>query len=219
VYFGFWPSASQERFEAALLHRRPPILERLTFDWQITPFRSLVHQLENDFQGAFELEDLEPHPEAWARVRNRRLGSCYPHDFPPAEPCSPEHIAAHYEHFRSRVDVGVDRFRKHLLTRGPYLYVFRRLHEPEPIPREDLRRLLALLRSRSPEHQCELLYVEEGSSADDWSDEEWGVHRRTVERTNRTGSQAWRGHDASWASMLAEFPLTLHNVQIVRRSA
>jgi hypothetical protein len=213
VFFRLSPRSTQGEFERALFRAEPPLFPRHLFDWQIIGLGGLIDLLADDFAHVFDRDDLEP-SDASGRVLNRRVGAYYPHDFPPPKALTDADIDAGFGEARKRIETGVARFREHLHAPGPFLYVHRRTDwfDPEPAPREQLHRLLELLRARSPEHRCELLYAEEGDPGDDWSEPAAGLHRRAVRRTERPAEDFWKGDDASWDRALADFPLTLHNV-------
>jgi hypothetical protein len=68
------------------------------FDWQITGRKALVAYLRNDFEGMYELADLEID----GMVCNRRFGTTHQHEFPPDITLAS--LPAHYVNARSRHD-------------------------------------------------------------------------------------------------------------------
>lgn len=177
------------------------------FDWRGTPLTALASLLEQDFAGAFEREDLSPHGKD---VLNRRLGTTHLHEFEPVlapgiDGFTEGDIDAGYENARSEFEALMRRFREHLLTPGPYLYV----HVCEDVPPAwSLFNLLKLLSARSPLHRFRLLVVGYPDSDNDLSSLGPLVDKMFRPRTSaKPEPRSWEGDDAAWDAALAGYRL------------
>ena len=175
---------------------------RHIFDFQITPFSSVCAYLEQDFRGVFEREDLFVDP-ATAHVTHRTLATSHPHDFePPEGGATLALIDDEYAAARSKFDYLADRFRRHLLAPGRFLYVFMEMRAAG-----EAERLLGLL-SRAPAHEAYLLMVGEPGADADYGD----LAGRVLKAWRRpdagkSEAHAWEGHDGAWDAALSPFTL------------
>jgi hypothetical protein len=183
------------------------------FDWQRTPFRATLAALENDFAGMFEREDLRVEGEL---IMNRRFGTEHSHQFKTFHPgWTEEHLDGAYPATRARFDERAGQFREMLKKPGPYLYVWTAsfyVGADFLPPAEDVRRLLKLLGSGSPDHRFHLLMVGSPGKDADYSGLEGQVSKALrIEESGKASPMAWEGNDAGWDAILEPFNLTLHD--------
>ena len=211
LYFRWRPDYDETQFRNMLFRwlNQPTRFRRHIFDWMIAPLPAVVAYLESDFKGVFELEDLEL-IEGDRKVRHRTLLTIHPHDFKPGPDgrYTAELVAQQYPAARQKFEYLAERFRRHLLTPGPYLYVFKEIRATE-----DVRRLRDLLSARSPDHLFQLLLVDNRGAVNQVLNEfrgqavkGWlpgGVCDKAPERQ-------WEGDDAAWDAILDRFALDVH---------
>ena len=210
LYFRRQPEASETDFRNALFRWQGQAspFRRHIFDWAITPLPAVFAYLERDFQGVFERADLEVGPGG-SPVVHRDLKTAFPHDFHGGEDGVITEAMLDEQHpaFRSKYEFLAQRFRDHLRTPGPYLYVYR-----EIVPRADAQRLAGLLAAGSPEHRFQLLFVDvEGavnqvlSSVDVPTFKGW-----LPPGCDKPADRVWEGPDEPWNQILSRFDIGLH---------
>jgi hypothetical protein len=171
------------------------------FDSQTTPFQSLVTWIERDFHGVFELDDL--HIEN-GQVASRRLGTQHPHEFHGSNgPPTTDDLIAQYPAARSRFEHLAQKFRTHLLSPGPFLYVMRQFQ-----PAHKVEALIHLLKRANPARSFHLLVL-------DWEglDEELSSLPNVSKawlplKGAKPPEREWEGDDAAWDLALAPFAFT-----------
>jgi hypothetical protein len=179
---------------------------RHVFDWMIAPRAAVCAYLESDFKGVFEREDFDINPQGL--VEHRRLATIHPHDFhaPPGQPMIAALLDAQYPAFRSKYDYLAERFRRHLQTPGPYLYIYH-----EVLKLADARRLAELLQSRSPQHRFQMLFVgRDGAVNQVLNDPRFHKGWIPVGPPDKEPVRQWEGDDAAWDKVLNGFHLGLH---------
>ncbi len=205
------PKASHAAFRLMMLppERSRQLFGWSLFDWQGTPFRALCAYLENDFEGVFERDDLEPDGE---RILHRRLGTEHHHDFEmvvrPDGPPTHAYIDEGYPAARARFEAMAEDFRRHLRTAGDFLYVL----SCEDMPGERaVRRLMRQLSAHNPEHRFRLLISGFADEASDlsavapWVDVAW----RPRPLPGQAEAHGWEGDYAAWDLALAPYRLGL----------
>jgi hypothetical protein len=211
LQFRRWPKTSQAAFRLQML---PPKRSRDVFgwdlfDWQGTPFNTLLTYLDSDFKGVFEREDLVTDGR---HVEHRRLRAEHCHDFEVLltkdEPVITDAVVDRgYPHAREQFEAMAQTFRERLTQPGPFLYV----HVCEDIPSEyRTRQLIQRLSARSPDHRFHILFVgfeDEDNDLSRLSDQVSKACRpRPPEGADPT---EWEGDYAAWDKALAPFTLLL----------
>jgi hypothetical protein len=186
--------------------------ERHIFDWQITPFTTVLEYLESDFQGVFEREDLYVDDGV---VTHRRLGTRHPHDFHPVDGVlDAAAIDAGYAAARSKFEHLATKFRALLLRPGPYLYV----HKQIRIHSEAVR-LMELLRVHNPDHAFKILFVGGDDEDQMLAALEGEVFKAwTPMQPDKPAERAWEGDDARWDDILEPWRLGLHGGDRITRT-
>jgi hypothetical protein len=210
LYFRWHPDHSETQFRNMLFRwlDQPTRFRRHIFDWMIAPFPAVCAYLENDFQGVFEREALELYDDG-RKVRHRDLLTIHPHDFRPG----PEGlytealIDQQYPAARAKFDYLAERFRRHLATPGPYLYVYKEI----PTAGAAVR-LRDLLSARSPDHLFQLLFVDYRGAVNQVLNELGGqaVKGWLTRSCDKAPDRRWEGDDASWDTIFNRFELGQH---------
>lgn len=216
LYFRKFPDGSEFDFRRMLFTPElgSKTYPRHLFDWQITPFEALIAYLETDFLGVYERADFVI-DDASQTVVHRTLGTRHPHEFKAAgERLVEADIDRSYLGARDKFEHLAARFRQHLTTSGPYLYVFRQIRIYD-----DVVRLADLLKAANPDHAFKILFVDiEGS--DQWLNALEGLVYRgwLPEQADKPAGREWEGDDQRWASILAPFQLTVHGADQITRT-
>jgi len=105
IYASRFPDRSIEQFRTDIYVKSPDahVLPKYPFDWQITAPETVCEWLERDFQGIFELADLEP--DEGNRAKHKHFPAFFPHHFHSAD------LAAEYSEARARIEAVSTRFR------------------------------------------------------------------------------------------------------------
>lgn len=173
---------------------------RHLFDWQVTPFPALIAWLEADFIGVYEREDFAWSDDAGAVVHVVHHTE-HPHDFNGAR--SPGEIEAAYAGARGRFEYLADRFRRHLLEPGRFLYVFTEIQAED-----QAERLLGLLNADAAGRDVHILLVDKPGCDADLSGLEGRVTKAWREiDSGKAAEHAWEGCDEAWDRILAPFAL------------
>jgi hypothetical protein len=183
------------------------------FDWQRTPFSSMLAWLERDFNCVFEREDLSTEG---AFVTHRQWDTEHSHQFETFQgDWREQDLDAAYPTARRRFDKRVEQFREILTKPGPYLYVWTASYyvgTDRLPPADEVRRLLTVLGAGSKDHQFHLLMVGNPGKDADYSGLEDKVSKALrIENADKAPAMTWEGNDARWAEILAPFRLTLHD--------
>lgn len=127
------------------------------FDWQVTPPAAIHAYLERDFQGLFELDDLQTQDGI---VWNSRFGTSHEHEFP----AGIDDLERHYARARARHDHLCRNTRRYLTGDRRLLLGFSR-----PVPTDVVAGIRAQVVRYSPQIRCELVAEPEGlARSDDW---------------------------------------------------
>jgi hypothetical protein len=210
LYFRWFPDHSETQFRNMLFRwlRQPTRFRRHIFDWMIAPLPAVCAYLESDFQGVFERADLELHEDG-RKVRHRDLLTIHPHDFRPGKDglYTEEIIDRQYAEARAKFEYLAERFRQHLRTPGPYLYVFKEIRALD-----DVERLRKLLQARSPHHLFQLLLVDNRGAVNQVLNQLKGqaVKGWLPGGGDKPPERRWEGDDAAWDAILNRFELDLH---------
>jgi hypothetical protein len=214
LYFRIHPDHSETDFRNMLFRwlRQPTFFKRHIFDWAITPHAAVCAYIEADFQGVFEREDLVIGEDG--NVHHPRLRTIHPHDFTkgPDGRVSVETLDAEYPAARSKFDHLAERFRRHLETPGPYLYVMGEIR-----PFAEVQRLMNLLHSRSPEHRFELLLTDKAGAVNqvllgltDTASKGW----LPASPPDKLADRLWEGDDDAWSAILDRFRIGLPGIEL-----
>jgi hypothetical protein len=205
LYLQAYPDAGVQRLREALAARRgSSAFVRHIFDWQITPPETVAEYLERDFQGVFEREDLFVADNG--EVAHRSLGTRHPHEFHGVDGRFDEALLdAQYPAARARFERLAARFRRHLLSPGPFLY----LQNARP-QREVAARIVKALGARSERHQFQLLFAEPPGGGPGLE----GIDPRILQAElapviTKPPEQMWEGDDDVWDTVFARYPIAL----------
>ncbi len=210
LYFRWFPDHTETQFRNMLFRwlSQPTRFRRHIFDWMIAPLPAVCAYLENDFHGVFEREDLELH-DGGRKVRHRTLLTIHPHDFRPGKDglYSEATIDQQYADARAKFEYLAERFRRHLTSPGPYLYVFKEIR-----PLSEVQRLRDLLQARSPDHLFQLLLVDNRGAVNQVLNELRGqaVKGWLPGGCDKAPERRWEGDDAAWDAIMNRFTLDLH---------
>jgi hypothetical protein len=210
LYFRWFPTHSETQFRNMLFRwlQQPTRFRRNIFDWMIAPFSAVCAYLENDFQGVFERGDLELHDDG-RKVRHRDLLTIHPHDFKPGPDgrYTDALIDEQYPAARAKFDYLAARFRRHLQTPGPYLYVFKEIRALQ-----DIERLRDLLGARNEAHLFQLLLVDNRGAVNQVLNALRGqaVKGWLPGGCDKAPDRKWEGDDAAWDAILGRFALDVH---------
>lgn len=210
LYFRWFPDHTETQFRNMLFRwlEQPTRFRRHIFDWMIAPFPAVCAYLERDFQGVFERADLELYEDG-RKVRHRELLTIHPHDFRPGPDglYTAALIDQQYPAGRAKFDYLAERFRRHLSTPGPYLYVFKEIRALQ-----DIQRLRDLLSARSDAHLFQLLLVDNRGAVNQVLNEMRGqaVKGWLPGGCDKALDRRWEGDDAAWDAILSRFDLDLH---------
>jgi hypothetical protein len=214
LYSSFYDKKSEAGFRVQMM---PPERGRRhygwqTFDWQRVPFANMLDWLERDFEGVLEREDLRIDGE----FIMHRAGTEHSHQFHGFKTdWTEEDLDRAYPAIRRNFDKCVVEFRQLLTQAGPYLYVWTASYYDHtdfaPSP-DQVRRLLDMLASGSPEHQFRLLIVANPDKGADYG----GLEDRVTlayrtDETHKSPAMAWEGDDDAWNAILEPFTLTMHD--------
>jgi len=206
IFERMYPDGSETEFRNMLFRWQgaPTPFTRHIFDWMIVPRAAVYAYLERDFQGVFEREDLVIDGST---VLHRTLLTYHPHDFAngPDGRLTEAMVDEQYANFRSKYEFLAERFRAHLKTPGPYLYIYK-----EMLKRDDAERLMALLQQGSPDHRFEILFVDtEGAVNQVLNDPK--IHKGWLPPgCAKSSERQWEGQDEAWDKVLNPFNLGLH---------
>jgi hypothetical protein len=206
LYERKFPDGNENDFRNTLLSAEygQRNFERHIFDWQITPFKTVLKYLETDFQGVFEREDLVVDG---GQVIHRRLGTRHPHDFHAVDGVLDDRaIDAGYDSARGKLEHLARKFRLHLERLGPFLYVHREIRT-----QDETLQLMDLLRARNPRRAFKILYV--GYAGEDqWLEDVKGeVFKAWAPlRVDKPDHRQWEGDNQSWDKILEAWDLTVH---------
>jgi hypothetical protein len=213
LYFRIHPSHTERQFRNMLFRwqRCPSFFRRHIFDWQITPFAAMCAYIRNDFQGVFERADL--HVGEDGNAHHRSLLTIHPHDFSkgPDGRVTEAIIDAEYAQVRSKFDFLADRFRRHLETPGPCLYVVGEIR-----PLAEVEGLIDLLKSRNLDRRLHLLLVDKDGAVN----QVLSRLRGTVSKgwlphgCDKPADRQWEGRDDAWNAILDRFPIGLPDVPL-----
>jgi hypothetical protein len=174
------------------------------FDWQCTTTDSVIHYLEQDFAGVFERADLTVY--GGKVVIHKTLHTNHFHDFEAVDEWTEERLDRAYDAARVRFDKRAAKFREHLKTPGPYLYVHLCSAIPEPAK---IQRLLDLL-GRHPDHGFHLLLMAPDAAQADVSafggKVSVGVRSGNPDDVTRAW-EWWQPYDGEWDEALSRFRL------------
>jgi hypothetical protein len=214
LYASFYGKKSEAGFRVQMM---PPERGRRhygwhVFDWQRVPFANMLDWLEGDFERVLEREDL--------RIDGafilHRTGTEHSHQFHGfTTDWTEEDLDRAYPAIRRNLDKCIVEFRQLLARPGPYLYVWTASYYDHtdfaPSP-DQVRRLLDLLASGSPEHQFHLLIVANpGKGADYGGLEDRVTLAYRTDETDKNLTMAWEGNDVAWNAILEPFTLTMHD--------
>jgi hypothetical protein len=218
LYFSYYGKKSEAGFRMQMLppERGEKAYGWHAFDWQRTPFSALLAYLERDFAGVFEQSDLQMDGDF---IFHRTLGAEHSHQFPGFNSTwTAADVERVYPHVQRNLQKRASAFRRMLTQPGPYLYVWTASSDYEGTdhlpPVDQVRRLLDLLSSGSPDHQFHLLMVANEGKDADYSSLEGRVTKAYREpESGKSPTMAWEGNDAGWERILAPFILTLHETE------
>jgi hypothetical protein len=204
LYFRLRPFDGMSRFRAALFGRERKKaridFDANLFDWQVTPFSSVIECIRRDFQGIFEHADLEIN--AGHHVENRRLHIEYTHAFhPPGERLIRRDIDQQYPAARQKIDHLINKFRKILQSNGPVVYLHFCAQPPEP---DQVRSFMDCVRqsNRRQVFHLALIGVEGRYAAPDLSALCEDVSWHLVAPCSKPESARWEEDDESWGRAL-----------------
>jgi hypothetical protein len=215
LYFSHYGKKSEAGFR---MHMMPP--ERgekyygwHAFDWQRTPFSALLNHLERDFDKAMERVDLFIEGDF---IFNRVHKTEHSHQFPSFNSTWTEaDLDRSFPYVQRHLAKRTAAFRELRAKPGPYLYVWTASyyegtdHLP---PLEEVRRLLDLLGSVSPDHQFHLLMVGNAGKDADYSSLAGQVTKAfRMEESGKGPAMAWEGNDQGWQAILEPFAFTMHD--------
>ncbi len=197
------------RYSIGTLEKDASVVSWRLFDWQTTPLEAVCEYFERDFEGVFELEDLEPTEFG---IRNVRFKTFHLHEFaasPGETILTQDQLTQQYPLARKNFDLLVDDFRALLHRPGPYLYVLATPGYPDLAA---IQRLIGLL-GRDPSHRFHLLIVGiEGADSDLSAAGDIITKAWRILDTIKPLKWRWEGHDASWDKALAPFSLGVHKI-------
>ncbi|MEO6395899.1 MAG: hypothetical protein ABIO40_08310 [Devosia sp.] len=149
------------------------------FDWQKTPLPALAFAIRGNFTGMFERRDLVLSDHG--TVRNRRLGTRHPHEFP--NPADLAVLDGHYATARSRHDHLAARMRELFNGKRRLLLCF-----SKRLPTLYVAVIRLLIRRHYPALKFILLNGPRGDIV-----------------TQRDTDDGWQGTDSIWDAHLANY--------------